>query len=264
MDNADDDLTTHEFILVSLLAATDAAWLPSRESHDCGQLNVAVTNSYELRKQFRESGIAWASGESTEAGRKEKQRALEDLARAGLIVVAKPNLSKTLFAKLTDASYDRVRRQCDLPGFSLGFLMVRLAAAYSVRPAMLMQHIYIRETKFNNDRGWGDGNQNELFDVSQRALPALVAGWLNTNCDAERHVYYSVTDAGWKLLDDDWMPVPGEAIQRDTRFELPYYQQLGIERARLFTRTPDDDGELGFLRLPVSHHDIAVSSRSPA
>lgn len=264
MDNPDDDLTTHDSILVSLLAATDAIWLPSREWHENYVLNPAVTNSYELRKQFRESGIAWASGESTEAGRKEKQRALEELARGGLITIAKPNLSKTLFVRLAAGAYDRTRRQCGLSGFEVGFLMLKLVAHFSVRPATVMQHIYVPETTLNNGRGWGDENQNELFGVSQRALPAFVAAWLNTNCDAERHIYYTVTPAGWKLLDDGWKPGrPVEEIHRDTRFELTYYEKFGIERAKLFTRKPDDDGELGWLRLPVAHDDIPVA-RNPA
>lgn len=264
MTTPDNPLTPQETILISLLAATDAIWLPSRECHG-DQLNPAVTNAWELRKQFRESGVSWSSGERTEAGRKQAQRDLEELAHTGLVKLSKPNDSRTLFVKLTDAAYDRLRRQSGLPGFEIGFLMLRLIALYSIRPATVCQHVYVPETKLNKGRGWGDGFQNELFAVHQRSLPALVAGWLDSRSDCQRHVYFSITSAGWSLLDD--VPRPDfatEAIKRDSRFELAYYHSLHIERARLFTRTPDCDGELGWLALPVAHHGISVSSRSPA
>ena len=257
MQPPNNELTAQDSILISLLAATDAVWLPSRESHS-GELNVAVTNAYETRKAYRESGVSWSSGGRSEAERKEMQRALEDLSRDGLVTIARPNLSKTLFVKLTDTSYNRLRRQCGLPCRAIGFLMLRLVALYSTRPAKVYQHLFVPETKLNKGRGWGDGFQNELFDVSQRALPALSAGWLDSRSDCQRHVYYWVTTAGWQFLDDGSKPTDTESIKRDSRFELAYYQSLRLERARLFTRTPTDDCELGWLPLPVAHHDMPV------
>lgn len=253
-----EELPPQELILVSLLAATDATWLPCREAHRGGQINPVVTNTYELRKQYRESGVSWSSGGTSDAERKEAQRALEDLTREGSVTVARPHGTKTLFAKLTDAAYDRTRQQCGLLGFDAGFLMLRIVALRSVRPATVYQHVFIPETKLNRDRGWGDGNQNELFRVSQLALPALVAGWLTTKCDCENHVYYQVTAAGWRLLDDGSKPADLPAIKTDSRFELAYYRDLHRERARLKTRTPIDDCELGWIALPVAHHNLRV------
>lgn len=257
MKTPDAELSTAETIMVSLLAATDSVWLPSRESHG-GQINPVVTNVFELRSQFRESGVPWASRGTNNAEQKTMQRALEDLTRDGSVTVARPLGTKTLAVRMTDAAYDRARRQCGEPGFSTAYLMLRLVAHFSVRPAQVMQDIWIPETKFNGGRGWGDANQNQLFFVSQRALPALVAGWLETNCDNERHVYFRVTKTGWQLIDAGSKPADVPAVKRDSRFALAYYERLRVEQARLFARTPDDAGELGFLRLPVSHHDVPV------
>lgn len=249
-------MRTRDSILISLLAATDAAWLPSRESHGV-KINSRVTSVYEARKRFREAGVPWASGGTSDAERKEIQRALEDLKESGDVIATKPNGSKTLFAKLSDDAYDRTRRECNLLGFDVGFLMLKAVALCSVRPATVMQHVWIPETKFNNGRGWGDGNQNELFiAVSQRALPALAAGWLDTQCDSQRHVYYFVTELGWQLIDADWRPSAVAAIHSNLDTELAYWNQLTAERSKLATRTPEDDGELGWLPLPVCHHNI--------
>ena len=51
-------MRTRDSILISLLAATDAAWLPSRESHGV-KINSRVTSVYEARKRFREAGVPW-------------------------------------------------------------------------------------------------------------------------------------------------------------------------------------------------------------
>ena len=265
MQNPDKPLTPQETILISLTAATDAVWLPSRESHGSDRINPAVTNSYELRNQFRESGIAWSSGGTNDAERKESQRALEDLKGDGAVTVAKPHGSKTLFAKLTDAAYSRTRRLCGLSGFEMGFSMLRLVAHFSVRPAMVMQDFLIPEIKLNGGKGWdGIPDGGTLYRVAQRTLPGLVAGWLDSRCDSQKHVYFWVTPLGWKLLDS--IPRPDfatEAIKRDSQFEMAYDRDLHRERANLATRTPNDDGELGWLPLPVHHHDMPVS-RSPA
>ncbi len=234
-----------------------------REWHG-DQVNVICTNSYELRKAYRESGIPWASGERTEAGRKQAQRDLEELARGGLIVLAKPNLSKTLFVKLSDSAYSRLRRQCDLPSFEMGFLMLKLTEKFSVRPPTVEENVFIPETKFNADRGWGDGFQDELFRVSQNALPAVFQGWLVSVRDTQRHIFYAITEKGWKLLDDGWKPGPGEEIKRDLDMSLAYYTSLRIESSKLKTRTPDCDGELGWpFPLSAAHHGLSCA-RSPA
>lgn len=261
MKTPDNDLTAQELILVSLLAATDAIWTPCRESHDGGRIAVAVVNSWEARTAYRAGGLPWASGGRSDAERKELQRSLADLEAAGDVVVSRPNGVKSLFARLSDSAYDRLRRQCGLAGLEIGSLMLKLVAQFSYRPATLMQHQWIREPKLNGGRGWGDGNHGELYEVAQRAMPSLMAGWLKTNCDCECRIYYAVTDAGWKLLDDGWKPVAGEDVKRDSRFELAYWEQLGVERKRLLTKKPQCAIELGTLPLPVSHHDLPLNDR---
>lgn len=252
-------LTPQDSILVSLVAATDGIWLPSRECHDGGSAaNAAVTNCYELRKQFGEFGLSWASGETTDAGRKQKQRAVEDMSHKGLVTCAKPGLTKTIFVKLTDGAYDHIRQRCGLPSIEIGFQTLKLVAAHSKRPAKFMQDIWIPEPELNGGRGWGDGNHAELYDVAQRALPALVAGWLKTNCDSSRRVYYNVTATGWRLLDDGWKPDPIAVSPLNEDIELAYYERLATERAKLTTRTPDQRGELGWLAINTSHHNVPI------
>ena len=252
-------LTPTDSILVSLVAATDAIWLPSRECHGGGNgVNAAVTNCHELRKQFGEFGLSLASGETTDAGRKQKQRAVDDMSSKSLLTIAKPGLTKTIFVKLTEGAYGHIRQQCGLPGSGVGFRTLELVAEHSKRPATVMQDIWIPETKLNGGRGWGDGHQNELFDVAQRALPALVAGWLTTNCDSSRRVYYNVTATGWRLLDDGWKPDPIDIAPLNEEIEIAYYECLPIERAKLTTRAPNRGGELGCSPIPNSHHNVRI------
>ncbi len=224
-------MTPQDSILVSLLAAADATWLPSRECHDPNRLNPAVTNVYELRKQFRESGVSWSSGGTNDAERKEAQRALEDLTRDGSVTVARPHGTKTLFARLSDASYERTRQLCYEPGFVWGFAMLKLLALRSVRPPTVMQDVWIPETALNGGKGWdGVGDGGKLYRAAQRALPGLVRGWIDTNCDSEKRVYYVVTSAGWKLLDDGWRSAFSvERFPPDVRYRI---QRIPRRRAK--------------------------------
>ena len=260
------ELTTRQTILVSLVAATDAIWLPSRESHR-DAVNPAVTNCYELRKQFREAGVPWSSGGRTDAERKEAQRALEDLTRDGSVTVARPHGSKTLFVRLSEAAYERTRQLCYQPSFFWGYISLKMVALSSTRPPAVYQDIFIPETAFNNGNGWdGKPDGGKLYRAAQRALPALVADWLTTRCDCQRRVYYSVTAAGWKAIDDPSSASKPdvERIPPDVRFAAAYADCLAAEQKKIFTRTPNDDGELGSLPLPVGHHDTPISSRRPA
>ena len=147
-------MRTADEILISLLAATDAAWLPCRESHGI-KLNPAVTNAYEARKRFHEAGVPWSSGGTSDAERKEIQRALDDLKESGDVIAAKPNGTKTLFARLADDVYNRTRRKCGLTSAVTAFAMLKLDSVHSVRPSTFYQHVWIPETTFSGERGWG-------------------------------------------------------------------------------------------------------------
>jgi hypothetical protein len=75
------DLTHGDLILIRLLAMRDAYFVPVRRFLG-SNLNP---NAWSMRKRYLADGVPWASGNSTEQSRKESQRALEQLAKAGMV-----------------------------------------------------------------------------------------------------------------------------------------------------------------------------------
>lgn len=104
-------------ILLAILAATDAVFIPDRDPMDFNR-HVVI---YERRRDFPDAGIPWASEKAMpgldETGRKQVQRALEDLVGQGLVDALRPKGAKTVGVKLTDAGEARVRALCGLPLF---------------------------------------------------------------------------------------------------------------------------------------------------
>jgi hypothetical protein len=52
----------------------------------------------------------------------------------------------------------------------------------------------------NEGRGWGDGCEGELKKVIARLRPALLLGWVESNCDVHGQVAYCVTELGQAAL----------------------------------------------------------------
>ncbi len=106
----------------------------------------------------------------------------------------------------------------------------------------------VREISLNRGRGWGDGFHDELGDVQIRALPGLVRGWIETNCDAAGRVYYcAVARIPPKVEPMQDLPraIPdGGALYdhylADARDDLKQVTEVG------------EAGEIGAIPLPVS------------
>lgn len=244
-------------VLVGILAATDAIWLPLRD-----WTAPRPANTYAARRSFAAGGVPWASAETTEAGRKRSQRCLEELVAAGLVVGRKPKRAKTLSVRLSDAADHAARRLCGLADEEGGVATLREVGGRSERRAELLTDVWVPETALNDGRGWGDHHQEELATVEQMALPALVRGWLDSRADSEGRVYYAVTARGWKLIDAN-----REAQEPHSEDGSPaaldlYQDRIAAALARLGTAEPPR-GDIGEIPLPVSMGNTPMGVWSP-
>ena len=100
-----------EQMLIKILGAVDAAHVPLRKWEPLRY----VQNVFVTRRQYRDRGLEWASGERDVAGRKRAQRALQALVDEGLIETERRN-ERTTSVKLTDAGASVARALVFLPG----------------------------------------------------------------------------------------------------------------------------------------------------
>ena len=143
------------------------------------------TNVYFARKHFAEHGVAWQSGGRTEAGKKERQRALHALCDEGLATSAQPTGTKTTMARLTDDGDVTARQLCGLPSRWGGWLSRegREPDERRGKPRYL-DDIWIAEVRFDGLKNWKHPKGQEALNGSlilteEMHLPALVRGWLS-------------------------------------------------------------------------------------
>jgi hypothetical protein len=235
-------------ILLAILAATDAVFIPDRDPMDFNRHTVL----YERRRDFPDTGVPWASEKAMpgldEAGRKQVQRALEDLVGQGLVDALRPKGAKTVGVRLTDAGEARVRAMCGLPLFEGAQAVVdQLTSLVSDDSAcMANTRIWTPETKLAGVE-WGDNTRKHLLvDVEERLLPALVRGQVVSNCTVRGHCWYSVHPKP--------TPMPPMPADLPSRLELArgqYYGRLKHELAELRMAEPLNSREIGEIPMPV-------------
>jgi len=231
-------------ILVQLAADETAVWLPNRVWTGRRPGNV-----YTARRDFAAAGVPWATGGGDEALRKERQRVLEALARAGAVRVFRPRRVRTLTVKLSAAARAAARALAGQPGERAAFVSMQELARHSKRPARLLLDAWIPETRLIGEppagRTWGveAALTEDLLGV------ALIRGWAVSNADGRGRVYYALTRAGWEWLaepepaDDDGRPDPA-AVEWFT-------ERLEASMARLDSESRDPR-EIGLIPLPSS------------
>lgn len=247
-------------ILTQILADTDAVWLPNRR-----WTRPRPANVYFARLAFDKGGVAWESGEPTEAGRKAAQRELEALAKARLVKASRPRRVKTLAVRLSDAAEADTRERTGLPGLYSAWLSAGELARHSRRPPELVTDLYIGERKLIGDKPPGE-YEREAVVVENMLLPALVRGYVDSNADIQGRVSYMLTPAGWAWLDRG--EAPPEDLRDDTALDRDaaewYAERQQASLDRLDTADPPDPKEIGAIPLPVAIEGLRMSKPSAA
>jgi hypothetical protein len=240
-------LTFPDRILLSLLAATDAVFIPDRDPLRRNRHALL----WERRKYFDQRGIPWASklvdAGNSESGRKQAQRGIEQLTRARMVEVFRPNHSKTQGIRLTSSGDQYTRALAGLPTLlsSLSLLpkLRELSDSDAARP--FLGRTWVPETALTGVR-WGDNDQRHKYvDLEEQLLPALVRGWVVSNCSIRGHCWYSLVEGAPP------MAVPAKYPEKTDEARAEYYRRIHEEISALMVATPENDREIGQIPMPV-------------
>jgi hypothetical protein len=216
----------------------------------------ARSSHCDRRSVFTQAGIPWSSENVQrgldETGRKQVQRALDDLVGRNRVISFQPNTVKTLGVRLTGQGDQYARALAGLPGVADAVPMVERLTALEEGPdaCEFLGRIWIPETVLAGVR-WGDNQHRQAFvDVEERLLPALVRGWVGSNCSMYGHCWYCVRPAGRKDLRKSLSPMELPAASEQARSE--YYSRIREEYEGLSTAQPRCDREIGEIPMPLS------------
>ena len=242
-----------EQILLAVLAATDAVFLPDRDP--LAHPRHAVI--YERRRAFVHGGVPWASERVLpgldDTGRKQVQRMLDALALEGLVLTYQPKGAKTLGVRLADSGDARARALVGLPTLSdaLGILDQLAELERHDATCAFLGRTWLPETALAGVR-WGDNaNRHRFVEVEDRLLPALVRGWAESNCSVRGHCWYAITHAGRERLSQAVVPTTESPPSTDLA-RREYYHRVRQELLTLAAAKPECEREIGEIPIPVS------------
>jgi len=95
----------------------------------------------------------------------------------------------------------------------------------------------------------GRANRRLLSVLEERAIPALVRGWLISGADLHGRVWYSLTAAGRAALTEAPADAP-PPVEADAEFALAWREGAHAMQVRL-AAAPRSEREIGLLPLPV-------------
>lgn len=217
-------------LLVRVLGRQDAVWLPIRCSEWEHPRPAAIYHAQQAYR--RNGGITIVIGGSS-AERKSGERSIDRLLAAGYLKARQRKRGRLLW--LADVAEDRVRQLCGLPGLWLSF-----------ETARRFNQDWVRETAFNDGKGWGDGRSQELNFVEALMLPCLIRGIVHASSTIHGHVLYQRLKAS-----PPW-PVPTEDVEPDETLTRYYYEERSTERQRIVTNPETSPTELGFVPLSLA------------
>lgn len=217
-------------LLVCVLAATDAIWLPLRAAEWQHPRPGCV---YAAQQAFRQNRGVLAPFPGTAAERKSGERLVDAMIQSGYLQARRRGRGR--FLRLVDTAEDRLRQMCGLPGLWLSFETVRRHVRNDWTP----------EIALNSNRGWGDGRSQELAFVELLLLPALARGLAESGSNVRGHVYYR------RVGDPPAWPEPAEDIEPVPELARLYSDELRAARERILAA---DVGslEIGLLPIPCS------------
>lgn len=234
-------------ILLGLLAATDAVFIPDRDPLSRKRHTVL----WERRKYFRQRGLPWSSefvdGATDEAIRKRVQREIDRLKSARFVHAYRPQGSKTVGLRLTEAGDQYTRALAGLPTLvsSLALLprLRELAQSDSARP--WLGRTWVPETVLTGVE-WGDNERRHVYvELEEQLLPAMVRGWVISNCSLRGHGWYSLVNSSPPTS------IPAKAPDQSVAARDGYYRQIHDEISALYVAKPENDREIGQIPMPV-------------
>jgi hypothetical protein len=264
------NLPTDVRILVRVLAAGDATWLPDRQV----MAHRRHTVLFERRSVFHASGSELLNGPSglgsSDALRRETARAVDDLVARGLLVVNSPKWARALAYKLTEDGDTYARALCGHPPLRLELLQgededpltrEETGVYYDRDGAHTFTGLFGPEVAMIAPDGplYCDGCitpevKRLLMALEEVHLPLLVCGLLVSASDVEGRVWYAVTPPGRALLESPPAASTAtgsaalpEALPEAAKF---YHASLKREMDRLAVVPPRFPGTIG--EVPIA------------
>ncbi len=228
--------------------------------------------AYLARRSFRSgAGLRWRHQGRDRDERDENVEALGRLERRGLLT-RRVEKTKVIATRLLDAG---IERACSLAG-ALCWLAgrdvcQRLTALDDDRATMT--HLGTRWTAEWALAGtppfWaacggdetGRANRRLLSVHEERAIPALIRGWLLSGADLDGRVWYSLTTAGRAALTEAPADAP-PATEPDADCALAWREGAHAMQVRL-AAAPRSEREIGLLPLPVHGGPIVGGDVGP-
>lgn len=242
-------------ILASLVAISDAIWLPDRSTSQRRR-----TIAYERQRDFQAHGVLWNSariGAASEAARKRVQKRVACLAERGLLEIHRPRV-RTLAVKLTEAGDAQIRELCGLATVDATLELI------DELPRLPVSHRLWWPGYGGFQANWVServllGNE---FDARTTALteedfvPLAMRGLVIANSDSLRNVFYALTPTGVRRAADRVLAklhgrwtASDELTPHNETVRRFYFDRLKRELAALDAAEPQTPSELG--RIPI-------------
>jgi hypothetical protein len=258
------DISEVDTILLMVLGATDAIWLPDRQSRS----HKRHTLIYERRQAFNVAGVLirnLAGEGADEAQRQRSTRALRQAVAKKLLTVHHPKWARAIGCNLTVAGDFRARSLADLPVYNHAQL-ARLAAHQDSPMTMdARRFVYTKDGPKDVSLPWipevllagvrdaADPDQRaKLVRLEDELLPLIVSAEICSAANIHGGVWYAATLVGREVLRGPAPPLPALPEPVDEARQL-YFAALQAANDNLETAPPRCAGEIGELCLPVSY-----------
>lgn len=169
-------------LLISILAAQDALWLPMRKWKHPRPGNTSIA-----RRRFPTAGVHFSVGGGT-AERKAGSEAMIAMAAAGLVKM--DGKTRSTAVRLSDEAEDRARALAGLPRFAKSIkVLCRLGELTTLARTETFNYRddWINEANLA-DAKWEDAEA--LMDLEDALLPALSRGIVKAHSTCSGHVAY--------------------------------------------------------------------------
>ncbi len=233
--------------------------------------------AYLARRSFRSgAGLRWRHQGRDRDERDENVEALGRLERRGLLT-RRVEKTKVIATRLLDAGIERACGLAGAPCWLAGRAVYERLAACNDEAATMV-HLGTRWTAewalAGTPARWagcggdetGRANRRLLSALEERAIPALVRGWLISGADLDGRVWYSITSAGRAVLTE--APAEGpQGIDADEDCALAWREGAHAMQIRL-AAAPRSEREIGLLPLPahgapIVGHDVGPRGDVP-